>query len=70
MGVASAAVFNNTILLTEIAGQMAGAIAMAVGGWLSVQSSGIKPTPNGLRNGRVRSIPKRRKRGIGFIVLG
>jgi hypothetical protein len=49
---------------------MAGAIGMAVGGWLSVQGSGIKLTPNRLRNGRVRSIPRRRKREIGFIALG
>ncbi len=39
MGVAGAAVSNNTILLTGIAGLMAGAISMALGEWLSVQSS-------------------------------
>lgn len=39
MGVAGAAVSNNTILLTGIAGLMAGAISMAMGEWLSVQSS-------------------------------
>jgi VIT1/CCC1 family predicted Fe2+/Mn2+ transporter len=36
MGVAGAAVSNNTILLTG-AGLMAGAISMALGEWLSVQ---------------------------------
>jgi len=39
MGVAGAAMSNNTILLTGIAGLMAGAISMALGEWLSVQSS-------------------------------
>lgn len=39
MGVAGAAVSHNTILLTGIAGLMAGAISMALGEWLSVQSS-------------------------------
>jgi VIT1/CCC1 family predicted Fe2+/Mn2+ transporter len=39
MGVAGAAVSNDTILLTGIAGLMAGAISMALGEWLSVQSS-------------------------------
>ena len=39
MGVAGAAVNNNTILLTGIAGLLAGAISMALGEWLSVQSS-------------------------------
>jgi len=39
MGVAGAAVSNDTILLTGIAGLMAGSISMAMGEWLSVQSS-------------------------------
>lgn len=39
MGVAGAAVSNNTILLTGCAGLLAGAISMALGEWLSVQSS-------------------------------
>lgn len=39
MGIAGAAVSNNTILLTGIAGLLAGAISMALGEWLSVQSS-------------------------------
>ncbi len=39
MGVAGAAAANNTILLTGIAGLLAGAISMALGEWLSVQSS-------------------------------
>jgi len=39
MGVAGASVSNNTILLTGIAGLMAGSISMALGEWLSVQSS-------------------------------
>lgn len=39
MGVAGAAVSNNTILLTGTAGLLAGAISMALGEWLSVQSS-------------------------------
>ena len=39
MGVAGAAVSNDTILLTGIAGLLAGAISMALGEWLSVQSS-------------------------------
>lgn len=39
MGVAGAAVENNTILLTGLAGLLAGAISMALGEWLSVQSS-------------------------------
>ena len=39
MGVAGAAVANATILLTGIAGLLAGAISMALGEWLSVQSS-------------------------------
>lgn len=39
MGVAGAAVANNTILLIGIAGLLAGAISMALGEWLSVQSS-------------------------------
>lgn len=39
MGVAGAAVSNSTILLTGTAGLLAGAISMALGEWLSVQSS-------------------------------
>ena len=39
MGVAGAAVSNNTILLTGCSGLLAGAISMALGEWLSVQSS-------------------------------
>ena len=39
MGVAGAAVSNNTILLTGIAGLLAAAISIALGEWLSVQSS-------------------------------
>lgn len=39
MGVAGAAVDNKVILLTGIAGLLAGAISMALGEWLSVQSS-------------------------------
>lgn len=39
MGVAGAAVANDTILLTGLAGLLAGAISMALGEWLSVQSS-------------------------------
>ena len=39
MGVAGAAAANNTILLTGLAGLLAGAISMALGEWLSVQSS-------------------------------
>lgn len=39
MGVAGAAVNNTTILLTGIAGLLAGSISMALGEWLSVQSS-------------------------------
>ncbi|PKO19235.1 MAG: rubrerythrin family protein [Chloroflexi bacterium HGW-Chloroflexi-10] len=39
MGVAGAAVGNRAILITGIAGMLAGAISMALGEWLSVQSS-------------------------------
>ena len=39
MGVAGAAAQNNTIILTGTAGLLAGAISMALGEWLSVQSS-------------------------------
>jgi VIT1/CCC1 family predicted Fe2+/Mn2+ transporter len=39
MGIAGAAAGNNTILLTGLAGLLAGAISMALGEWLSVQSS-------------------------------
>lgn len=39
MGVAGAAMENTAILLTGIAGLLAGAISMALGEWLSVQSS-------------------------------
>lgn len=39
MGVVGAAVSNNTVLLTGIAGLLAGSISMALGEWLSVQSS-------------------------------
>lgn len=39
MGVAGAAVSNSAILLTGCAGLLAGAISMALGEWLSVQSS-------------------------------
>lgn len=39
MGVAGAAAENKTILLTGLAGLLAGAISMALGEWLSVQSS-------------------------------
>ncbi|PKN87279.1 MAG: rubrerythrin family protein [Chloroflexi bacterium HGW-Chloroflexi-8] len=39
MGVAGAAVGNRTILITGLAGMLAGAISMALGEWLSVQSS-------------------------------
>lgn len=39
MGVAGAAVASSTILLTGLAGLLAGAISMALGEWISVQSS-------------------------------
>jgi len=39
MGVAGASLHQTTILLTGVAGLMAGAISMALGEWLSVQSS-------------------------------
>src|SRR5207253_120995 len=39
MGVAGAALNQTTILLTGLAGLLAGAISMALGEWLSVQSS-------------------------------
>ncbi|MCB0515808.1 MAG: VIT1/CCC1 transporter family protein [Chitinophagales bacterium] len=39
MGVAGAAVSNENILITGFAGLLAGAISMALGEWLSVQSS-------------------------------
>jgi VIT1/CCC1 family predicted Fe2+/Mn2+ transporter len=39
MGVAGAALSQTTILLTGLAGLLAGAISMALGEWLSVQSS-------------------------------
>jgi VIT1/CCC1 family predicted Fe2+/Mn2+ transporter len=39
MGVAGAEVVNSTIVLTGIAGLLAGAISMALGEWVSVQSS-------------------------------
>ncbi len=39
MGVAGASLHQTTILLTGLAGLMAGAISMALGEWLSVQSS-------------------------------
>jgi VIT1/CCC1 family predicted Fe2+/Mn2+ transporter len=39
MGVAGAALQQSTILLTGLAGLLAGAISMALGEWLSVQSS-------------------------------
>ena len=39
MGVAGAAVESHTILLTGLAGLLAGAISMALGEWISVQSS-------------------------------
>ena len=39
MGVAGASLHQSTILLTGLAGLLAGAISMALGEWLSVQSS-------------------------------
>ena len=39
MGVAGAALSNQTILITGLAGLLAGASSMAIGEWLSVQSS-------------------------------
>jgi VIT1/CCC1 family predicted Fe2+/Mn2+ transporter len=39
MGVAGATLNNQTVLITGIAGLLAGAITMALGEWLSVQSS-------------------------------
>ena len=39
MGVAGAGVANSTIVLTGVAGLLAGAISMALGEWVSVQSS-------------------------------
>jgi vacuolar iron transporter family protein len=39
MGVAGAEVVNSTIVLTGVAGLLAGAISMALGEWVSVQSS-------------------------------
>jgi VIT1/CCC1 family predicted Fe2+/Mn2+ transporter len=39
MGVAGAALSSSTILLTGLAGLLAGAISMALGEWISVQSS-------------------------------
>ena len=39
MGVAGAALNNKTILITGLAGMLAGSVSMALGEWLSVQSS-------------------------------
>jgi VIT1/CCC1 family predicted Fe2+/Mn2+ transporter len=39
MGVAGATLNNQTVLITGLAGLLAGAISMALGEWLSVQSS-------------------------------
>jgi vacuolar iron transporter family protein len=39
MGVAGASLQQSTILLTGLAGLLAGALSMALGEWLSVQSS-------------------------------
>jgi len=39
MGVAGATMENRTVLITGLAGMLAGAISMALGEWLSVQSS-------------------------------
>ena len=39
MGVAGAQMSNSAILVTGLAGLLAGAISMALGEWLSVQSS-------------------------------
>jgi VIT1/CCC1 family predicted Fe2+/Mn2+ transporter len=39
MGVAGASLDNRTVLITGLAGMLAGAISMALGEWLSVQSS-------------------------------
>src|SRR3982750_898173 len=39
MGVAGAELANHAILITGLAGLLAGAISMALGEWLSVQSS-------------------------------
>lgn len=39
MGVAGATLDNRTVLITGLAGMLAGAISMALGEWLSVQSS-------------------------------
>src|SRR2546427_2471035 len=39
MGVAGAAAANNTILLTGVAGLLAGACSMGLGEWVSVRSS-------------------------------
>jgi len=39
MGVAGATLNNQTVLITGLAGMLAGAISMALGEWLSVQSS-------------------------------
>lgn len=39
MGVAGATLNNRTVLITGLAGMLAGAISMALGEWLSVQSS-------------------------------
>jgi VIT1/CCC1 family predicted Fe2+/Mn2+ transporter len=39
MGVAGASLANRTVLITGLAGLLAGAISMALGEWLSVQSS-------------------------------
>jgi VIT1/CCC1 family predicted Fe2+/Mn2+ transporter len=39
MGVAGAAVDSQTVLLTGIAGLLAGSLSMALGEWISVKSS-------------------------------
>jgi VIT1/CCC1 family predicted Fe2+/Mn2+ transporter len=65
MGVAGAAVKNDTILLTGIAGLLAGAISMALGEWLSVQSSReLHQRQIDLEMSELEASPEEEKKGL------
>jgi hypothetical protein len=71
MGVAGVADSNNTILLTGIAGLMAGAIPMALGEWLSVESSReLHQRQIDLETEELEASPQEEKKIVGFIVSG
>jgi vacuolar iron transporter family protein len=68
MGVAGAALAQSTILLTGLAGLLAGAISMALGEWLSVQSSReLYQRQLGIEKSELEEFPEEEKEELALI---